>query len=65
MQVHGNYDFNKYPLASVGCKIIIHNQTNERFWWFDHGSRGFYVGPAIKHNRHYVCFMSESKALRI
>ena len=28
------------------------------------GSRGFYVGPAIKHYRNYVCFMSESKALR-
>ena len=30
MQVHGNHNFNKHPLAPVGCKIIIHNRTHER-----------------------------------
>ena len=65
MQVHGNNNFNKNPLAPVGCKIIIHNRTNERPSWFNHGPRGFYVGPAIKHYRNYVCFMSKFKALRI
>ena len=25
MQVHGNHNFNKNPLAPIGCKIIIHN----------------------------------------
>ena len=65
MQVHDNHNFNKHPVAPVGCKIIIHNRTNERPSWSDHGSRDFYVGPAIKHYRNYVCFMSESKALRI
>ena len=49
----------------MGCKIIIHNQRNESPCWFNHGSRGFYVGPAIKHYRNYVCFMSKSKALQI
>ena len=65
MQVHGNHNFNKHPLAPVGCKIIIHNRTNKCPSWSDHGSRGFYVGPAIKHYQNYVCFMSETKALRI
>ena len=65
MQVHGNYNFNKHSLAPVGCKIIIHNQKNKRPPWSDHGSRGFYVGPTIKHYRDSVCFMSETKALRI
>ena len=65
MQVHGNHNFSKHPLAPVGCKIIIRNRTNERPSWSDHGLRGFYIGPAIKHYRYYVCFMSESKALRI
>ena len=49
MQVHGNHNFNKQPLAPVGCKIIIHNRTNDRPSWSDHGSRGFYVRPAMKH----------------
>ena len=53
------------PFAPVGCKIIIHNRINERPSWSDHGSRGFYVGPAIKHYGNYVCFMSESKSIHI
>ena len=54
MQVHGNHNFNKNPLALVGCKIIIHNKINERPLWSDHGSPGFYVGPVIKYYRNYV-----------
>ena len=65
MQVHGNHSFNKNTLAPVGCKIIIHNRTNEPPSWSNHGSRSFYVDPAIKHYRNCVCFMSESKALQI
>ena len=65
MQVHGNHNFNKHPLAPIGCKIIIHNRTNKRSSLSDHGSRGFYVGPGIKHYRTFVCFMSETKAVRI
>ena len=63
MQVHGNHNFDKQPLAPVGYKIIIHNRTNECPSWSDHGSRGFYVGPAMKHFRNFVCFMSETKAV--
>ena len=65
MQVHGNHNFNKHSLAPIRCKIIIHNRTSERPSWSDHWSRGFYVGPAIIHYQNYVCFMSETKALRI
>ena len=29
-QVHGIFNFNKTPLAPAGCKVIIHDCTNER-----------------------------------
>ena len=51
MQLHGIFDFNKTPIAPAGCKIIIHDRTNERPAWANHGSRGFYVGPAFHHYR--------------
>ena len=41
MQLHGIFDFNKTPIAPAGCKIIIHDRTNERPAWADHGFRGF------------------------
>ena len=58
------FDFNKTPIAPAGCKFIIHDRTNERPAWVNHGSRGFYVGPAFHHYRNYVCYMSETKASR-
>ena len=63
MQLYGIFDFNKTPIAPAGCKIIIHDRTNERPAWANHGSRGFYVGPAFYHYRNYVCYMSETKSL--
>eukprot|EP00532_Pseudo-nitzschia_australis_P014697 CAMPEP_0168284554 /NCGR_PEP_ID=MMETSP0141_2-20121125/23578_1 /TAXON_ID=44445 /ORGANISM="Pseudo-nitzschia australis, Strain 10249 10 AB" /LENGTH=143 /DNA_ID=CAMNT_0008228585 /DNA_START=853 /DNA_END=1284 /DNA_ORIENTATION=- len=29
-QVHGPFDFNKTPLAPLGCKIVIHDRAEER-----------------------------------
>lgn len=54
--IHGVFDFNITPLAPVGCKIIIHNHSDERATWANHGSRGFYIGPCMKHFRNYKCF---------
>eukprot|EP00536_Pseudo-nitzschia_multiseries_P003803 jgi/Psemu1/8562/gm1.8562_g len=38
---HRAYDYNKHRLAPLGCQ--------------DHGTRGFYVWPALKHHRNYTC----------
>ena len=29
-QVHGHFNFNKTPLAPLGCKIVIHDRADER-----------------------------------
>ena len=42
-QVHGEFDFNKTPLAPVGCKVIVHDRRNEQGSWDNHGSHGFYI----------------------
>eukprot|EP00536_Pseudo-nitzschia_multiseries_P003707 jgi/Psemu1/8354/gm1.8354_g len=53
---HGVFDYNKKsPLAPLGCRVIIHDRTQERGSWQDHGTRGFYIGPALKHYRNYIC----------
>ena len=39
-QIHNIFDFNLTLLAPAGCKIIIHDQTNERPPWSNHGTRG-------------------------
>ena len=64
MQLYGNFDLKKTPLAPTGCKIIIENRTDEQPAWANYRSRGFYVGPAFHHYRNFVCFMSETKSLQ-
>eukprot|EP00536_Pseudo-nitzschia_multiseries_P014225 jgi/Psemu1/37964/gm1.37964_g len=39
----GVYDYNKHPLAPMGCRVIIHDRAQERGAWQDHGTRGFYI----------------------
>ena len=63
-QVHGMFDFNRTPLAPAGCKVIIHDRTDERPSWADHSTRGFYVGPAMKHFRNYNVLMDTTKKIR-
>ena len=43
-----------------GCKVILHDGTEHRPSWANHGSRGFYIGPALKHYRCYNVLMVES-----
>ena len=40
-QVHSIFDFNRTPLALTGCKVIIHDRTDERPSWEKHGTRGY------------------------
>ena len=62
--IHGVFDFSKTPLAPAGCKIIIHVRTDERPTWANHGMRGFYIGPCLKHFRCYECYMPLENSTR-
>ena len=53
MQINGKFDFDQTPLAPTGCKVILHDGTDEQPSWVNHGSKGFYVGPALKH---FLCY---------
>eukprot|EP00536_Pseudo-nitzschia_multiseries_P018409 jgi/Psemu1/55461/gm1.55461_g len=59
------YDYNKHPLAPMGCRVIIHDRAQERGAWQDHGTRGFYIGPALKHYRNYTCIGESSRDTRV
>ena len=63
-QVHDIFDFNKTPLAPAGCKVIIHDRTDERPSWANHGTRGYYIGPVMKHYRNYNILMDTTTKIR-
>ncbi|OEU19979.1 hypothetical protein FRACYDRAFT_182300, partial [Fragilariopsis cylindrus CCMP1102] len=63
--VHGEFDFNRTPMAPVGCKVIVHDRRGERGSWDNHGSHGFYIERAPHHYRNYTCYMRDTKQNRI
>ena len=62
--INGAFDFNKTPLAPAGTKTIVHDVPTERASWAEHGSRGYYIGPALKHFCCYRNFMVGTKSIR-
>jgi hypothetical protein len=64
-QVHGEYDFNKTPIAPVGCTVIVHDRRNEQGSWDNHGSHSFYINRAPQQYRNYTCYMRDTKKNRI
>ena len=58
------FEFNRSPLAPAGCKVIIHDQTDEQLSWSNHETRGYYVGSAMKHFRNYNVLMDTTKKIQ-
>ena len=64
-QINDNSNSNDTSLALAGCKIVIHDQANERLSWAPHGTEGFYIEPAIHHYRNYQCYIPATKSIRV
>ncbi len=52
--LYGPYDWNRYPLAPLGCKAVVYKDSNTRGLWASRGVDGWYLGPSIDH---YCCNM--------
>ena len=65
MQILENFDFNKTPLAPIGCKAIIHERPENKGTWDSHGKLAYYIDIAEKHYRNYKCYVPETHATRI
>jgi hypothetical protein len=62
---NGPYDWNRYPLAPLGCKAVVYEDGNTRGSWASHGVDAFYLGLAKDHYRRNHYYIPETKAYRI
>ena len=58
------HDFNRCPLVPPGIKLIVHENTDNRWYWYPHGTDGCYIGPSMEHYRRVQCFMPDTSSLR-
>ncbi len=61
----GPYDWNRYPLAPLGCKAVIYEDCDIRGSWASRGVDGWYLGPSQDHYRCHLYYVPETRAYRV
>jgi hypothetical protein len=63
--LNGPYNWNRYPLALLGCKAVIYEDGDTRGSWASRGVDGWYHGPSKDYYRCDLFFIPETRAYRI
>jgi len=63
--LYGTFDYNKHPLAPLGCAVQMHEKPQLRKTWDPHSIDGWYVGTSLEHYRAHHIWTKTTKAERI
>ena len=63
--LYGPYDWNRYPLAPLGCKAVVNEDGDTRGSWASCGVDGWYLGPSMDHYQCDLYFIPKTWAYRI
>ena len=61
----GPFDYNKMPLAPMGCDVQIHEKTDNRGTWAYHSIDGWYIRTSDEHYRTHACVTKTTKTERL
>ena len=61
----GVFDYNRMPLAPMGCSVQIHEDANKRGSWSPHTVDGWYLGTSPDHYRSHIIHVKGTKADRV
>jgi hypothetical protein len=64
-QVHGNFDYNRTPIAPPGMHVLIHEKPDKRGSWAPHAVDAWYLGPALESYRCYNVWIWDTCSERI
>jgi hypothetical protein len=56
------FDYNKMPLASMGCEAQVHEKTNKRGIWAYHSVDGWYLFTSPEHYCTHNCHTKHTKS---
>jgi hypothetical protein len=57
----GPFDYNRMPLAPMGCEVQIHKKTDKRGTWAYHCLDGWYLNTSQEHYRVHNCHVKSTK----
>jgi hypothetical protein len=63
--VNGAFDYNKMPLAPMGCAVQIHENSERRRSWAANSSDGWYLRTSPEHYRCHVIYCKNTRSERI
>jgi hypothetical protein len=63
--VKGNFDYNKTPLAPMGCAVQLHQSNDIRTTWAMKSIDGWYLQSSLEHYRCHVIYVKQTKSERI
>ena len=62
---HGSFDYNRMPLAPMGCEVQFHVKPSRRKTFGEHSGDGFYLKTSDEHYRTHVIFVKKTRAKRL
>ena len=63
--VHGAFDYNKMPLAPMGCAVQLHKRSERRGSWAMNAVNSWYLRTSDEHYRCHVIYVTHSRSERI
>ena len=62
--LNGPFDYNKMPLAPMGCNVQVHEKSDARGTWAFHSVDGWYIDTSPEHYRTHRCHIKQTRSDR-
>ena len=62
---HGTFDYNRMPLAPMGCAVQFHIKPDKRKTWGEHSMDGWYLRTSPEHYRCHIVFVKKTQSKRV
>ena len=61
----GSFDYNRMPIAPMGCAVQFHIKPSKRKTFSEHSEDGFYLKTSPEYYRTHVVFVKKTRAKRL
>ncbi len=58
----GPFDYNKMPLAPMGCEVLVHEKADKQGTWAYHSIDGWYLSTSPDHYRTHLCHIKNTSS---